>query len=534
MQNNSSLAAALSYLKQGISVVASDPKSKRPYFKWTELQNKLPTEAQVQAMWKQFPSAMVSIVTGKLSGIMVVDCDSPEAIEMVESNLPEQSEPVIAVSPRGGRHYYYSCTDDNWKTKAGVLKNIDVRASGGVIVAPPSRKDDGGQYKWLNCLEFKKESLQAMPESLCELLSSANEKPKKVIEFDLAMFEYGRRDGDLFHVANVMQKGGAKTGEIAEVLKRLILSWGEKSDEKWIKDKIDSALNREEKRDRNLADEIRQWVEETHGDFDYKSCDFDLDLKTKVEKTNRRLVFHRMKKENKIIGINGKNGWFRKVESDIIYADYVNVKPSYLNLEMPLGINNIVKFSPRAIIIVAGSTNAGKTTFLLNIVKANNCKFFYFNSEMSTNKFRGRLDDFGLPIEFWYEKMKMTERVNNISDAIQSNDINIIDYLESDWEKPWLIGKQIREIFDKLDQGVAIIGLQKKRDAPFPRGGEGGLEKAQFAIGLDFKTGAQFHTAEILKAKEPATKFNPNFCICDFTYRDNYTTFLKINDWRQK
>ena len=311
-------------------------------------------------------------------------------------------------------------------------------------------------------------------------------------------------------------------------------SWGEEQALDWFQKKVESAFQHEEKKERNLAEEIRQWIEETHGDFDYKSCDFDLDLKSKGEKTNRRLVFHRMKKENKIIGINGKNGWFRRVESEVVYADYVNVKPSYINLEMPLGISNIVRFSPRAIIIVAGSTNAGKTTFLLNIVKSNDYKFFYFNSEMSTNKFRGRLDDFGLPVEFWYEKMKMIERVNNVADAIQPNDINIIDYLESDWEKPWLIGKQIREIFDKLDQGVAIIGLQKKRDAPFPRGGEGGLEKAQFAIGLDFKSGAQFHTAEILKAKEPATKFNPNFCICDFTYRDNFTTFLKINDWRQK
>ena len=190
-----------------------------------------------------------------------------------------------------------------------------------------------------------------------------------------------------------------------------------------------------------------------------------------------------MKKENKIIGISSKNGWFRKIESEIVYADYVNAKPAYLNLEMPLGISNIVKFSPRSIIIVAGSTNAGKTTFLLNIVKANNYKFFYFNSEMSANKFRGRLNDFGLPIEFWHEKMKMTERVSNIVDAIQPNDVNIIDYLESDWEKPWLIGKQIRELFDKLDQGVLIIGLQKKRGVPIPRGGEGGLEKAQFAIG---------------------------------------------------
>lgn len=534
----STLDTALAYLRQGISITLSDPKSKRPIYKWAEFQNKLPTEAQIKSMFAANPKAMLAIITGELSHIMVIDCDSPEAIQQVEESLPDSFEPIIAVSPRGGRHYYFACANGKWQTKSAVLKNIDIRANGGVIVAPPSKNDTGGQYRWLTGLDFDKSRLQEMPESLCKLLASAQieHKPKFVVDLKSVkdLYAEGRRDSDLFHLALALRKSGESREYVLKNLMVVAKSWGEEKEIDWFQKKVESAFGHEEKKERNLAEEIRQWIEETHGDFDYKSCDFDLDLKSKGEKTNRRLVFHRMKKENKIIGIQGKNGWFRRVESEVIYADYVNVTPSWITLEMPLGISNIVKFSPRAIIIVAGSTNAGKTTFLLNIVKANNYKFFYFNSEMSTNKFRGRLDDFGLPVEFWNEKMKMIERVSNIADAIQPNDINIIDYLESDWEKPWLAGNKIREIFDKLDQGIAIIGLQKKRDAPFPRGGEGTLEKAQFAIGLDFKSGANFHTAEILKAKEPATKFNPNFCICDFTYKDNYTTFLKINDWRQK
>ncbi|MCR4293662.1 MAG: PriCT-2 domain-containing protein [Candidatus Kuenenia sp.] len=284
----------------------------------------------------------------------------------------------------------------------------------------------------------------------------------------------------------------------------------------------------------NLAEEIREWIEETHGDFDYKSCDFDLDLKSKGEKTNRRLVFHRMKKDNKIVGVRGKNGWFRKVESKIVWTDYANVIPSSLSLAMPLGISDIVKFSPGSIIIITGDTNAGKTSFFLNIVKNNNHKFFYFNLEMSTERFRERLDDYGLPIEFWLDKLKMSERGDNIADAIQPNGINIVDYLQCNWETPWTTSIKIDEIFDKLDQGIAIIGLQKKREQSIPRGGEGTLERAQFALALHFNSGSQFQTAEILKAKMPATKFNPNFCICDFKYGENYTDIVKINNWRRK
>jgi hypothetical protein len=241
-----------------------------------------------------------------------------------------------------------------------------------------------------------------------------------------------------------------------------------------------------------------------------------------------------MKKENKIIGIQGKNGWFRRVESDIVWTDYVNVTPSSIKLEMPLGISNIVKFSPGSIIIIAGDTNSGKTSFFLNIVKNNNHKFFYFNLEMDAETFRSRLDDYGLPIEFWKEKMKMSERGNNYSDAIQPNDINIIDYLKVDWNQPWTVSNKIDEIFDKLDKGIAIIGLQKRKEQSIPRGGEGTLERAQFALALHYNQNSQFRTAEILKAKKPATKFKPDFCKCDFMYGENYTEIVKISDWRRE
>lgn len=526
---------ALEYLNQGVPAIPSNPKTKAPLVKWVEYQTRLPTKEETIEMFSRFPGCMVAMVTGNISGIMVVDADSEEAIKRIEDTLPETFESIISVSPRGGRHYFFKSTN-GWQTKAGVLDKVDIRANGGIIITPPSRRDDGGQYSWLTCIDFKKEALQEMPVGLCKLLESAQVDHKPKFVFDLkeveSLYSEGRRDTDLFHLALSLKKSGESKEYILKNLMVVAKSWGEEKEIDWFRRKVESAFQHEEKRERNFTEEIRQWIDETHGDFDYKSCDFDLDFKSKVEKTNRRSVFHRMKKDGQIIGIKNRNGWFRKREKDMVCADYTNVVPSYINLDMPLGISNIVKFSPKAIIIVAGSTNAGKTTFLMNIVKANNCKFFYFNSEMSVAKFRSRLDDFGLPVSFWDVKMKMIEKVDNIADIIQPNDINIIDYLETDWEKPWLAGNKIREIFDRLDQGVAIIGLQMKSGTSIPRGGEGALEKAQFAIGLDYKDGQ--YIAKILKAKEPAKpEFNPNHCICNFIYRNKFTEFFKLNDWRR-
>jgi hypothetical protein len=538
------LKAAIKYRNQGFSVIPmvsiynqkENKCDKKALDKWGQYQKTLPTIKEIAQWWGKWPNAMVGIITGELSGIMVVDADTKEACELIEKTIPENMDSfAIAESPRGGRHYYFKCINGKWQTKAGVLPDIDIRANGGIICAPPSINIKGGKYGWIS--ELNREMLDEMPAALEELLSAAQQKPKFAVDVkDVgSIFTPGRRDTDLFHLALALRKAGETKEYTFSVLKKITEHWADTNDDKLLLEKVKSAFTYEEKKERNLTDEIRQWIGETNGDFDYKACDFDLDLKSKAEKTNRRKIFNRMKNENIIIGIHGKNGWFRRVENIVDYANYVDVAPSYIAIDMPLGISNIVKFSPKSIVVVAGSTNSGKTTFFLNIVKENDFNFVYFNSEMSVNKFRGRLDDFELPIEFWNKKMKMVERVYNIADAIHPNDINIIDFLETDWEKPYLAAGKIREIFDKLDQGMAIIGLQKKRDATIPRGGEGTLEKAQFAIALDYKKEAGFYTAEILKAKEPAKKdFNPNFCICDFTYNNNNTTFQKINEWRQQ
>src|SRR5574343_217902 len=120
MKTNSCLAAALAYLKQGISVIPSDPKTKFPYIKWADYQKRLPTEQEVVSMWKDFPGAMVAMVTGSISGIAVVDCDSEDAIKKVEDVIPDSMETVVAVSPRGGKHYYFKCSN-GLKTKTAVI-----------------------------------------------------------------------------------------------------------------------------------------------------------------------------------------------------------------------------------------------------------------------------------------------------------------------------------------------------------------------------------------------------------------------------
>ena len=80
-----------------------------------------------------------------------------------------------------------------------------------------------------------------------------------------------------------------------------------------------------------------------------------------------------------------------------------------------------------------------------------------------------RIGKFNLPQGFW--GFKGYDRASGFADAIVPDEINIIDYLEVS-DNFFAVGGEIRDIFDKLRGGVAVIALQKKLNADMGRGGE--------------------------------------------------------------
>ena len=130
--------SALQYREMGFSVIPSNPDNKSPLVKWTEFQNRLPTEREVSTWWKQYPKAMIAIVTGKVSNLFAVDCDDGSAIEKIQTQLPDSYICPVAQTPRGGRHFYFRYPSDvGISTKTAIFDHCDIRGQGGCIVCPP-------------------------------------------------------------------------------------------------------------------------------------------------------------------------------------------------------------------------------------------------------------------------------------------------------------------------------------------------------------------------------------------------------------
>lgn len=76
---------ALKMAEHGLSVIPINHKSdeesqKKPLVEWRSFQSEGANENQIEFWSKVFPQANVGIVTGAISGFVVVDCDTPEAI----------------------------------------------------------------------------------------------------------------------------------------------------------------------------------------------------------------------------------------------------------------------------------------------------------------------------------------------------------------------------------------------------------------------------------------------------------------------
>lgn len=148
----SAFEAALDYLRRGWAVVPMAARGKRPIVLWEEYQHRLPSEAEVAAWFARWPEANVGIVTGAVSGLVVLDVDpkhggedSLAALVRMHGALPATVE---AVTGGGGRHLYFAHPGVPTRNKVGLAPGIDLRADGGVVVAPPSRHPSGRRYAW--------------------------------------------------------------------------------------------------------------------------------------------------------------------------------------------------------------------------------------------------------------------------------------------------------------------------------------------------------------------------------------------------
>lgn len=155
---------ALYYRGLGWSIIPVGT-NKVPLTAWEEFQTRLPTKDEVHTSWTQFPDANIGVVTGKVSGIIVIDIEKGGST----SDYPPT---VTSKTGGGGWHLIYKSPGVPIKNSVKLLAPLtDVRGDGGYVVLPPSLHASGNEYEWVispeesDCAELPQDLLEKLKES---------------------------------------------------------------------------------------------------------------------------------------------------------------------------------------------------------------------------------------------------------------------------------------------------------------------------------------------------------------------------------
>lgn len=536
------LPNALKYLDRGFSVIPVKA-NKKPYISWEEFQKRRPTREEVTQWWTNWPFAMIGIVTGSISGIDVVDTDNQEADEELQSYLPDSFICPIQRTPGGGKHYVFTHADGIRNSNDRSPFKFHVRGEGGYFIAAPSQ-NGAGRYQWLDGLSIDEVAPPTVPAALYNSLynslytytlgekKESHTKPQNTTETTI-LFTEGRRDEDLFHHAYVLFKGGMDRESVSQTIDFLAKSSIPPYPASEARRKVESAfqrfLQRHDVNPRNIANEIEEWVNTTEGNFKTTESHKELLITTKEEKKAAMMAFLRLKDKGIIEKVGNSHGCYRRIDRSIEYMDFASADiENYVDLRLPLGLHAKTNIYPKGVIVIAGVSGMGKTLYALNSIADNMGRFpaFYFNSEMGPEALKKKLSHFPIQMTDWVKGMKVIDNwdFNNISDKVQPDAFNVIDYLEPEGDRPYNIHGVISAIIRRLNKGMALIMIQKKPGATMGTGGIYSIKGATLAISMDWER------IEIVKNRFREADMMPSLNKINFEVHQGYK-FVKVGGW---
>jgi hypothetical protein len=144
------LDAALLYRQQGISVIPCAGK-RATLYRWKDFQQKQPTVAEIMDWRRAGLLQNLAIVCGAVSGnLVVIDLDGERACHQFMLRFPDLLDTFTVASGSGaGKHLYFyaSVLPVTTRLSRGDHNNIEVRANGCYVVAPPSIHPSGNPYR---------------------------------------------------------------------------------------------------------------------------------------------------------------------------------------------------------------------------------------------------------------------------------------------------------------------------------------------------------------------------------------------------
>ena len=201
-------------------------KGKHPKLtRWEKFQTTPPTPKQIHNWWTSFPDANIGIITGAVSGIIILDVDPPDGEETLRELGLELPPTAVSRTGSGGLHYFFKYPGRHCPNSVGKIgRSLDVRGDGGLVVAAPS-VNANGSYTWL--LHPRDVGIAEPPKWLLEHIDHENDNrnnESKVTNEDwLQNVEEGGRNDKLARLAGSLFGRGLPT----EIVMETLLAWNQ-------------------------------------------------------------------------------------------------------------------------------------------------------------------------------------------------------------------------------------------------------------------------------------------------------------------
>ena len=220
---NSILKQANEYIDQGWSILPVKPSEKRPYMtNWLQYQHVKATKDMAENWFTSLTGAGVGMVTGRISGVVVLDIESYCRIP-IEELLRRYPTQMVSRTGSGGYHLFYIYPNDVPKiaNRVGIFEGADIRADGGFIVLPPTRHPNGKQYEWV------KTGFPGMfPKALLDIQSQPKAQGDGWITEALRGVSEGGRNDACARLAGYFFHKGLN----ADIVEALLSEWNERND----------------------------------------------------------------------------------------------------------------------------------------------------------------------------------------------------------------------------------------------------------------------------------------------------------------
>ena len=201
-------SAALDYRERGWAPIPLRARSKTPKLpKGHPFLNRKATDEEFARFDFRHN---VGLITGKLSGVIVLDDDDDgETLRKNGWHIP----PTPTVRTKRGNQFFFRCPEAGFPT-CGLATKVEVRGDGAYVAAPPSVHPSGTVYEWM--IAPDEAELADPPQWLME---QARLRRRKMTAEDVGeVIANGSRNKILFSLGGTLRRRGLDETSIAAAL----------------------------------------------------------------------------------------------------------------------------------------------------------------------------------------------------------------------------------------------------------------------------------------------------------------------------